>query len=299
MRESVEGTHRHDGETFHLRGWPSPVPTRTAIVVQHGLGEHGGRYATFARHLDDASSTSGPFPAHLWTYDQRGHGESTGKRGDAAGLEGLAADLEALLPVLVERSGADRVVLYGHSMGGAAAGWYLTTRTSHPAVATVMLSAPPLFIAKTAAIRVKIAVGRLLARVAPSTTLGNEIPVTGISSDPSEVERYRTDPLVHDRLSARLGLSLLDDAPRIVERAAKITLPTLLWHGLDDPIVDVRGTRALYAGLGTDDKTLIELPGHRHECHHETPERVPSLFERIRSWLDLRLAAPSERRAVP
>jgi alpha-beta hydrolase superfamily lysophospholipase len=88
----------------------------------------------------------------------------------------------------------------------------------------------------------------------------------------------------------QLGLSILDDAPRIVDAAGAVKVPTMLWHGLDDPIVDVRGTRALFEALGTEDKLLVELPGYRHESHHERPEMAAALFARMRGWLEPRLA---------
>lgn len=272
-----------DGTPLRLRGWPAASPAKTVLIAHHGLGEHGGRYATFAEQLRDE-------PLHVWSFDLRGHGESGGKRGDAAGLEQLASDLEALIPVLLERAGAERAIVLGHSLGAASVGTWLTTRTPHPAVAAVMLSAAPLRVARTPAVRFKARLGRVLRRVAPTLALGNAIPPETISSDPSQVARYLADPLNHDRLSVRLGLSLLEDAPRILERAGAVTLPALIWHGLDDRLVDAAGSRDLFEALGSPDKTLLQLEGYRHEPHHETPERVASLFGRIRDWLRPRLA---------
>lgn len=287
MRTEIAASHDYDGQTFRLRGWASPVPTRTILVVHHGLGEHGGRYTSLARHLAD-------LPAHIWTFDARGHGESTGIRGDAGGLEELASDFEALLPVLVAKAGLGsdaRILLYGHSLGAASLGWYLTTRTPHPAIAAVTLSAPPLRIPKNLSMRLKSVFAHAIVRVAPRLTLGNEIDPDVISSDPAEVTRYREDPLNHGRLSVRLGVSLLDDAPKIVARAGRITLPVLLWHGLDDRLVDIGGSRDLFAALGSEDKVLIELPAHRHESHHERPELATELFRRYRTWLAPRIAS--------
>lgn len=285
MRTEISASHVHDGETFRLRGWASPTPTRTVIVIHHGLGEHGGRYESFVRHLDDV-------PAHIWTYDLRGHGESTGKRGDAAGIEQLAADFEALLPVLIAKAGlaADgRVLLFAHSLGAVAVAWYLTTRTPHPAIAAFTLSAPPIRIPQSVTIQVKRVFARMMVRVAPHLTLSNEIDPDVISSDPAEVARYRDDKLNHDRLSVQLGMSLLDDPPKIVERAARITLPALFWHGVDDRLVDIQGSRDLFQAVGSSDKALIELAGYRHESHHERPALATELFRRYRTWLGPRI----------
>jgi alpha-beta hydrolase superfamily lysophospholipase len=144
-------------------------------------------------------------------------------------------------------------------------------------------------VSRTPAIRAKELLARALARVAPTLTLGNALDRDGISSVPAEVERYRRDPWVHDRISARLGLALLRQAPKLAERARAITLPALLWHGADDPLVDVRGSRLLYDALGSADKTLHVLEGSRHESHHEAPERVERLFGLVRAWLRPRI----------
>ena len=70
-----------DGICLNLRTWPGPVgPARGSVLVVHGLGEHGGRYAHVAARLAGQGwAVAG--------YDQRGHGLSTGPRG------GLAADV--------------------------------------------------------------------------------------------------------------------------------------------------------------------------------------------------------------
>jgi alpha-beta hydrolase superfamily lysophospholipase len=282
-REVVESTHAMGGETFRVLGWPGEADTRTVLVIHHGLGGHIGRFETFARHLAE-------LPVHLWGYDARGHGLSTGPKGDADGLEQLASDLEAMLPVLLERSGAERIVLFGHSMGGATVGHYLTTRTPHEAIVAVAMSAPPLQVDMTPAMRAKLVLGRVLSRVSPSLALANELDPAHMSSVPAEVERYLADPLVHDRLSIRLGLSLVDDSPRVIERAGDIALPGLLYQGLDDGIANVEGTRALARAWGHDDLELHEFEGLRHETHHEHPEGVAAVFDMWRTWLGPRLS---------
>lgn len=285
-REMSTERYLKDGETWLLRSWPSPVESRTLLVIHHGLGEHSGRYETFARHLAD-------LPLHLWSYDLRGHGNSPGKRGHANGLEQLADDFATLLPVFMQRSGTDRVILLGHSMGAAALGWYLTRPGSGevlPAsIRAVALSAPAVAISSSLSVRLKTLAARGLVRIAPALTLPSGIDPTGISSDPAEVARYASDPDIHDRLSVRLGLSLLDDGPAIVSRADQVRLPLLLWHGVDDPIVDISGSRAMFTAWGGADKVLIELPGCRHESHHERPDKTQQLFSRLRAWLAPRL----------
>jgi alpha-beta hydrolase superfamily lysophospholipase len=278
-RHPVKHTLSHDGLAFVVRGWPGPAPSRTALVIHHGHGEHGGRYDPFARRLEG-------LPLDVWAFDLRGHGETGGPRGHALGVGQLAADFHALLPRIRELAGAERVIVLGHSLGAATVAAWACDHPSPPEVRALMLSAAPLHIPRTFSVRAKELLARGLARAAPGFTLGTALPATGISSDPAEVRRYESDPLVHDRISAALGLSLLREAPRVVERLGSVRLPALVWHGSDDPIASIQGSRDLFAALGSSDKTFHELPGYRHEAHHETPERVDRLFELLTAWLE-------------
>ncbi len=283
MTEHIEDRWQSPaGDSFGLHGWPSGVATNTLLLVHHGLGEHAGRYQTFANNLVD-------MPIALWSYDARGHGHSVGKRGDADGLEAFATDLDALLPVLQDRAGADRVVLFGHSMGAAVIGRWLTTREVPDSVVAAVLSAPPVQVHRNLSMRLKIGLGRIMSRISPALSLANEIDSDHISSVRAEVERYLADPLVHDRLSVRLGLSLIDDAPAIVKAAGRIDVPGLLYHGLEDRVVDIEGTRALSRAWGHADIELHEFEGLRHECHHEHPEGVQRVFGVLRDWISARV----------
>jgi alpha-beta hydrolase superfamily lysophospholipase len=267
----------HRGETFALRTWRSPG-ARTALVIHHGLGEHAGRYQTFADQLAG-------LPLHVVSYDLRGHGESSGPRGHADGLEALAADFHTLLPGLLAEVGAERAIVLGHSLGAAAVLRWLVDHGAPASVVGLLISAPPLVVPRTLAVRVKLRVGRLLRRLRPSFALGSGIPAEHISSHPPEVVRYREDPFVHDRISAALGVSLLDGGPGLVSSLGRITLPALVWHGTEDHIAHPDGGRVVYEHLGSADKQLHLFEGYRHESHHETPERVDHLFRLLRDWL--------------
>lgn len=272
MAERIQKTWRNRrGEAFHVVGWPGRGDT--AVLVHHGLGEHIGRYQTLADRLD----------LPIWGYDARGHGHSEGPRGDADGLGQLAEDLETLIPVLLEASGCEHAVLLGHSMGAAATLWYLATRRRHPAIRAALVSAPPVLVGRSLEMRVKAAAARVVRKVAPRLTLSNALPLEGISSVPEEVRRYQDDPLVHDRVSARLGWSLLHDAPTLVDRAAHIDLPILLWHGADDPIALVGGSRLLAERL--PNVRYQEIPRARHEVHHEQAPIVDALLQQITAFL--------------
>lgn len=271
------------GETFALRTW-KVAGARTALVVHHGLGEHGGRYRTFVDALAG-------LPLSVATYDLRGHGESSGKRGHADGLAALAADFDALLPTLLAEVGATRAIVLGHSLGAASVLTWLEQPgfRAPESVVGVCLSAPPVVVPRTLGVRLKHRAGRVLRRLRPSFTMANEIPSDAISSDPEQVRRYLEDPFVHDRISAALGVSILEEGPALVAGASRIALPALVWQGSEDRIAHPDGARAVFANLGSADKQLHVFEGWRHECHHETAARVPELWRLLRGWLEPRL----------
>lgn len=246
-----------------------------AVVLHHGLGEHAGRYGGLAPEL----ARLGP----VWALDARGHGANADPRGDAAGLDGLAAELDAFVGSLRDR-GVRHLLVLGHSMGAAVVGWWLTQRPPALPPAVVVLSAPPVLVNKTLGMRVKLASAGVLRRVAPRLTLDNEINPSAISSLPDEVRRYLDDPLVHSRVSVRLGYSLLTDAPRVLADAGRLTAPLLVLSGAEDPVLHPSGPVQLVEKAGSALKRGVVFPGARHELHHEAPATRQRFVAEILQW---------------
>jgi alpha-beta hydrolase superfamily lysophospholipase len=125
-----------DGTRLAWRASSLDAP-RASVLLSHGLGEHGGRYARLTAALEARGVA-------VHALDHRGHGRSGGTRGHADRFDDLVRDLEAFrrasLPAGVP------TFLFGHSMGGLVA---LRHLQAHPEVewAGVVLSAPLLGIA--------------------------------------------------------------------------------------------------------------------------------------------------------
>jgi alpha-beta hydrolase superfamily lysophospholipase len=153
----------------------------------------------------------------------------------------------------------------------------------------VIFSSPALTIPRSLSINIKLAIGKVLGRVVPTLTLSTGLSADGISSDLAEVARYKGDPLVHSKISARLGVSLTGEAEDVIARGGRIHTPSLLFHGDADPICDIEGTRRLAKALGTDDVRYEELRGYKHEPHHEIKERRERLYAIVREWVGPRL----------
>ena len=280
----METLRTADGLTLHLRHWPCPA-ARGRVLIVHGLGEHIGRYDAVARSLQAQGwSVSG--------YDQRGHGRSEGARGTIPADDSLCSDLATVVDALrgsghgSAGSGAKRLVLLGHSMGGVVAARFAAEALSkRPAawsrkVDALVLSSPALDPGMNALQKLLLAV---LGRLAPGLAVNNGLRPEWISRDAAVVRSYVQDPLVHDRVSARLVRFIVDAGLRVQSRAARWRLPTLLlWAGADRCVAPA-GSAGFAAVAPISWVQAQVFPALFHEIFNE-PERA-EVLARLGDWL--------------
>ena len=89
----------------------------------------------------------------------------------------------------------------------------------------------------------KLAIGKLLQKIAPSITMGNEINPNDISREKIEVDAYINDPLIHSKISPNFSLTFIDSGKWAIDNASKLNVPIILLHGTGDKIIDYRGTQ--------------------------------------------------------
>jgi len=265
-----------DGTALALQLWPAAAPRRGSIVLVHGLGEHVGRYAHVASHLTQAGWD-------LFGYDQRGHGRSAGARGAVPREDALVEDLREVLRVVREQRAAhgDRsgpLLLLGHSMGGQVAATFVARAPA--AVDALILTSPALDAELSLLQRWQLAIGRALV---PDVAMGNQLDATKISHDPAVVHAYRTDPLVHDRITARLAATILAGGREVRAAAAQWRVPTLLLWAGDDHLVAARGSAAFAAAAPRSVVTAQCFDGLYHELLNER-DATP-VFAALDAWL--------------
>lgn len=254
--------------------WRPPAPRAAASLV-HGIGEHSGRYGHVARALNDAGYA-------VVAFDLRGHGHSGGPRGHAAEYGLLMADLDLLLQETRRRFSGLPHFLYGHSLGGNLALNYCLRRK--PELAGAVVTSPWLALA-TRPPRWKMALVWLLNRVRPAVTLSRGSDPSALSSDRAVVAAYRRDPLVHNRISARLYATMAASGAEALAQAARFPLPLLLMHGAADTVTSPFASQA-FCNLAPD-CTFRLWPHLRHELHNER-ER-DEVLAAIIAWLDAHL----------
>jgi acylglycerol lipase len=268
------------------RSWLPPEPWGALLVV-HGYAEHSGRYEELGSW----------FAAHglaVHAYDHRGHGRSEGVRCHVDRFDDFVDDCDRVLLCVHAEHAELPIVLLGHSMGGLVVTAFLADR--RPAIAAAVTSGAALAVGPGVSMA-RMAVARLLRRLAPRLALGSGLDPAGLSRDPEVVRRYLEDPLVYRTMTSALAVELLGSIPRVASRAVEVQVPILMLHGSDDPICPIEGSRAFYGGLRVHGSSFRAYPGLRHEIFNE-PERE-QVFADVLAWLRASVGAEAgEARAL-
>jgi len=266
-----------DGLTITAFRWETPNP-KAVVVISHGAAEHALRYERFARALNAAGYA-------VWAPDHRAHGRSPGPEGlgdfGAGGWDALVADIDQLVGLAKQAHPVLPVILFGHSMGAAAAQQYAPQWSGH--IAALILSGstardvpkpgeqPPPFAPN--------------APFEPART-----QYDWLSRDEAEVDKYVADPLCGFEM-VRLRGNRADPfrlADPEVLRQIRGDLPVLFVAGDADPInqklegLHLLERRWREAGVQHIDKLYYE--GGRHEMLNETNR--DQVMSDIIGWLD-------------
>lgn len=256
-------------------------PTLGTVVILHGLGEHSGRYELLAASLRGAGWT-------VVRYDHSGHGRAPGPRGALPSSHALCEDLAAVIDASVRATQPTRLLLFGHSMGGAIAARFVAEGlSSRPAswsrrVDGLILTSPALAVFIPRKDRLAV---RLMRWLAPNLPRRNGLEAAKISHDPEVVRAYREDPLVHDRVTPRLVHAIIEAGNVVRASAAEWRVPTLLLWAGDDHLVDARGSVSFAAAAPREVVEAHPFPGLFHEILNEAEPARSEVFARMHSWL--------------
>lgn len=262
-----------DQDKLAIYDWPLPEgkPSRGTALLVHGLGEHMGRYAHVAQHLNDWGFT-------VRGYDHFGHGLSTGIRGGLPSDNRMLDDLAKVIADARQNMMAgEPLVLIGHSMGGGVVGRFVSLNIA-PVDALVMSSPaldPGLNIIQKALLAI-------LPKIVPNLRIGNGLNANFICRDEAVVTAYLADPLVHDRISARLANVIAISGAATIQAAPTWTTPTLLMFAGEDRLVSPSGSRT----FGTEAPSCVKSQAFEHMYHEifNAPDKA-QVFSVLKTWL--------------
>jgi lysophospholipase len=262
---------------LHYRTWEVEDP-QAALMVVHGLFEHGRRYEEFALYM-----ASHGFATYV--LDLRGHGASEGRRGHVRSFDVLLQDVDrfrrevqGLVPVDVP------LFLVGHSLGGLISLRYLEEYDTpfHGAI----LTSPWLGTAVEVP-RWQVLAANVLNRILPAFPFPFRLDPSDLSHDTDRNEDYRNDPEIHSTITPRLFTETSSAIEQALRRGDRVGVPALFLLAGADRIVDTARSLAFARSLPSDRIDIEVLEGQYHEVLQEK-ERIATLGQ-IREWIQARL----------
>jgi len=254
-----------EGDTLLRRHWQVDEPN-AAVLGVHGINEHSGRYEHVGLHFANAGFDT-------LFFDQRGHGQSAGRRGYIESYEQFYDDIEDLLEQ--RRKLGVPVVLFGHSMGGLIVASYLLADRPKPDL--VVLSAPALDSSHSKNDR---RLAKLMDKIAPKVFVKRESDPEILSSDSTVLELWGSDPLIIRGTTGALAMNSFRAMQHLSGNLKNLTLPTYVFHGEADALIPVSTTKPLG---DLPNVTYRRWPKMRHECFNE-PGREEVLTE-VCNWI--------------
>jgi acylglycerol lipase len=246
--------------------------TKAVIVLVHGLGEHIQRYSYWA----DLFRNEG---IAFTGIDLPGHGRSDGRRGNIKNYKLLEEMINILLNSCQKTFPGIPVYLYGHSLGGGIVLDYLLR--VNPRIKGAIVTSPWLRLSFEPP-RIKVIMASVMKNLVPGLLQPSGLNVNHISHDADVIEKYKTDPLVHDKISVSLFHGAMNAAKYSLEHASELKVPTLLMHGSDDLITSPEGSRE-FASKAAKVELKIWENGY-HELHNELFKE--DVFKYIMSWIN-------------
>lgn len=250
-------TPSEDGTELSGRHWPVDNP-KAVMAIVHGFGEHCGRYADMAAHLNAQAIA-------VLAVDLHGHGKTPGARGVVKDYSVFRADVSALLRRAQSAYPDSPMVLYGHSMGG---GIVLNYGSRHLGALPILASAPLLGLTKPIPAFMRFVI-KALSKILPKGAVTEPIDGTKISNLIDEQTLYLEDPLNHGTLGYRLAVGMVETGERLVKQAEDWDRPLLLMHSKADQLTQFERSEEFA-------KTAKQVEFHpfetsQHEMHNDAP----------------------------
>jgi alpha-beta hydrolase superfamily lysophospholipase len=267
----------NDGLEMYSKAWLPSGKAKGVVCLDHGVGEHIGRYQGDGEALAAAGYI-------LAGFDQRGFGKSEGQRGHTPNLEAYFDDIDLFLAQITQRYPDLPRFMYGMSMGAILVLSYTPLRK--PVVVGVIAHAAGLK-SSIEEQKLKVFMAKLLGNIYPTFTLKSGIDAQMLSRDPQVADLYTNDPLVHTLVTASWGKAMLRAIDLALKNASSFPLPLLLMQGTKDEIA-YPSSSPMFADLAPKDKVTLKMwEGFKHELHTD-PEKA-EVFKTMIDWMDKHL----------
>jgi alpha-beta hydrolase superfamily lysophospholipase len=262
------------GDEIFFQKWISPKQ-KAIVVISHGLGEHSGRYMNIISKMNDKNVS-------FYAMDNRGHGKSGGSKGHVDFFMDFVHDLKIFINSIREENSGQKIILLGHSLGGLIAFKY-TLKYNEDLLGLILSS--PVLIFSDEIPGWKIMLGQFFSKYIPAFTMSNSLNPDDLSRDKDVVRLYRDDPLVHDRISARLFTEMATAAQECLVRAYELRMPLLIFHGSSDKIVNIIGSEKIFENASSSKKEYYPFIDLYHETMNEIEPERNKVLTIVSNWI--------------
>jgi len=259
-----------EGATLVPQG-PAMLQRPTVVALHGGPGTD---HASLRPELSGLAAI-----AQVVFLDQRGHGRSDRSRPQSWTMENWADDLFEFCQAL----GIDKPVVFGVSFGGTVALHYAARHPEHPA--KLILDSTAAYEDVERSCRTFERLGSLEVAAAARAFLTAPSPETA-----SEYRRLCLPLYLRQRSPAQMGEASARSihnpeitahwaatrhlAPDLRPHLAKISCPTLILIGNDDPMATVEGAEELASLIPAGLATIVRFESTGHNVVREQPERA-------------------------
>ena len=255
------------------RSWDINKPAGIILVI-HGLGEHMGRYDSFATFFNQRNIS-------VIGFDLPGFGQSPGKRGHGISIELMLSCLKAMVDYVASNYPTAPLHVFGQSMGGNIALNY-QIQTADDRIQSYIIGSPWIKTAfEVSPLLIKVA--SVASKILPQITKSNDLIVEEISDLSSIVEAYKSDPLVNGRISLGFGYSMYLAANQLDAYTGPFNKPTYIAHAKNDKLTSFEAT-ANFVKRNPAAITFKSYPDLKHELHNSS--RSTDVLEAYYTWMN-------------
>jgi len=117
----------------------------------------------------------------------------------------------------------------------------------------------------------------------------NELDLEYLSKDPVEINAYKNDPMIHDRVSTKYSLEFMRTGEWAISNAYSLKTSMLLLHGTKDQITSPLASKE-FADNSNGMVTFLPIENGYHELHHDLEKTF--VLNQICDWIQKKISKP-------